>query len=159
MKETIFEGQDLALIRSIAKIANGYGFSIFLVGGIVRDLMMDKTPKDIDIVVVGDAFALTPLLKEKLLCKVVKAQPELKTVKLEFRNDFQVDFASTRKEVYGSIKGMPLASNFGCSLKEDVMRRDFTINAMAISINSKDYGRIADFVNGYKHNFIPELVV
>ena len=56
MEETIFEGKDLALIRGISKVANAYGYSIFLVGGIVRDLLMDKTPKDIDL---GKSFWLS----------------------------------------------------------------------------------------------------
>ena len=148
MIEDFFKGQDLALFRSISKVANAYGYSIYLVGGIVRDILLNKKPKDIDLVVVGNAFTLTPMLREKLMCKVIKSQPELKTVKLEFRNDMQIDIASTRREIYGLRKGIPAASHFGCPLKDDVMRRDFSVNALAISLNSKDFGHIADFVNG-----------
>lgn len=150
MKETIFEGKDLELIRGISKVANAFGYNVYLVGGIVRDLLLDKPPKDIDIVVVGNAFTLTPMLKEKFLCKVVKSQPELKTVRLAFGDSMEIDFASTRRELYGIKKGIPIASHFGCPLKDDVIRRDFTVNAIAISINSNDYGRILDFVNGKK---------
>ena len=150
MIETVFKGEDLALLRGIAKVANAYGYSVYLIGGIVRDILLGKKPKDIDLTVVGNAFTLTPMLKDKFMCKVVKSQPELKTVRLEFRSNLQIDIASTRHEIYGLRKGIPAASHFGCPLKDDVVRRDFSVNALAISLNSKDFDTIVDFVGGQK---------
>ena len=148
MLETVFDSQDIALLRSISKVANACNCYIYLVGGIVRDILLGKKPKDIDIVVVGDALSLVSPLKERLFCKVVKIQQDLKTVRLEFRSNLVIDFASTRKEIYGERKGIPMAGHFGCALKEDVMRRDFTVNALAISLNSTDYEHLVDFVGG-----------
>ena len=148
MLETIFEGQKLAIIRTISRVASACGFSVYLVGGIVRDLLLDKEPKDTDIVVVGDALVLTAALREKTLCQVIKKEPDLRTVKIDFGNGIEIDFASTRHETYVEKKGMPVASFFGCPLKEDVLRRDFSINALAISLNSSNYGEVVDFVNG-----------
>lgn len=148
MLETIFEGQELTLIRIISKLASAYGMSIFLVGGIVRDLLLDKKPKDIDIVVVGDVFALANAIQEKTLCRVLKSQQDLRTIKLDFGNGIEIDFAATRHEIYGNKKGIPIASSFGCPLKDDVLRRDFSVNALAISLNSTNYGNVIDYVNG-----------
>ena len=148
MLETVFDSKDIALLRSIAKVANACGCNIFLIGGVVRDILLGQKPKDIDIVVVGDAISLVSPLKDRLLCKVVNAQKDLKTVKLEFRSGFVIDFASTRKEFYTTRKGMPIATHFGCPLKDDVLRRDFTVNSLAISLNSSNFEHIVDFVNG-----------
>ena len=146
----IFEGQDLELIRSIAKVANANGYYIYLIGGIVRDLLIGNPINDIDVIVVGDALNLITLLKDKFMFKVIKTQPELKTARLQFRDNFEIDFASTRKEVYGAKKGIPIITQLGCPIKDDIVRRDFTINSLAISLNSNDFGRILDFVHGMK---------
>lgn len=148
MLDTVFESKDIALLRSISKVANACNCHIYLVGGIVRDILLGKKPKDIDIAVVGDVLSLIGPLKEKLLCKVIKVQQELKTVTIEFRKDLVIDFTTTRKEIYGARKGIPIAGHFGCPIKDDVLRRDFTINAMAISLNSIDYEHVLDFVGG-----------
>ena len=148
MLETVFDGKNIALLRSISKVANACNCHIYLVGGIVRDILLGKKPKDIDIAVVGDALSLIEPLKDRLLCKVIKIQNELKTVTIEFGNNLTIDFASTRKEIYGAKKGIPMAGHFGCPIKEDVLRRDFTINALAMSLNSIDYEHVLDFVGG-----------
>lgn len=148
MLDTIFKDQKLVLIRIISKLANAYGMKIYLIGGVVRDILLGKTPKDIDIVVEGDAITLANALQEKTLCRIIKSQPDLKTIKLDFGNGIEIDFASTRSEIYGDKKGIPIVSSFGCSLKEDVLRRDFSVNALAISLNSSDFGKIEDYVNG-----------
>ena len=148
MLDTIFEGQKLVLIRVISKLAAALDMKIYLIGGSVRDLLMGKTPKDIDVVVVGDALELANAIQEKTLCGILKVQKDLRTIRLNFGNGIEIDFASTRNEIYGSTKGIPMISAFGCSLKDDVMRRDFSVNAIAISLNTKDYGTIIDYVNG-----------
>ncbi|MBQ7450047.1 CCA tRNA nucleotidyltransferase [bacterium] len=150
MNETIFEGQKLAIVRTISKLASAYGYGIYLVGGMVRDILLEKEPVDIDIAVIGDAIQLADAIKEKTFARVIKSEPNLRTIKLDFGNDIEMDFASTRREIYVENKGMPVASFFGCPLKEDVMRRDFSINALAISINSSNYGEVVDFVGGKK---------
>lgn len=150
MLETIFEGQKLALIKTISRIASSYGYSVYLIGGVVRDILLGETPKDMDIVVVGDALNLASALKEKTFCRIIKKEPNLRTVKIDFGNGIEIDFASTRHEEYIEKKGMPVASFFGCPLKEDVLRRDFSINALAISLNSSNFGKVMDFVGGQR---------
>ena len=148
MLETIFEGQTLAIIRAIAKLANAYGYDIYLIGGVVRDILLGKKPKDLDIVVVGDALNFAYAIQEKTLSRIIKEEPNLKTAKVDFGNGLQIDFASTRHEIYGDKKGIPIISSFGCSLQDDVIRRDFSVNALAISLNFSDYGKVIDYVNG-----------
>lgn len=148
MDKWILEGQESIVIKIISKLANSLGMDIFLVGGVVRDLLLGIKPKDIDIVVEGDVFALANNIQGNMLCRVVKSQQDLRTIKLDFGNGIEIDFAATRHEIYGDRKGIPLASAFGCPLQEDVMRRDFSINALAISLNSINYGDVVDYVNG-----------
>ena len=101
---------------------------IFLIGGIVRDLIMNNSIKDIDIAVEGDALQLGNFLEEKFGCEVVSVQEKLRTSKVKFPNGVVIDFASTREERYTESGVLPVAFNFGCELEKDVKRRDFTIN-------------------------------
>ena len=148
MLEKVFSIDSLKLLRDIAEVANENGYKIYLVGGLVRDILLGKKPKDIDIVVEGNVINLIPFLKKKIICRVTKIQQDLKTAQLEFGNKIFIDFVSTRKEFYGERKGIPIASHFGCELKFDVMRRDFTVNALAISLNSDNFDKVIDYVGG-----------
>lgn len=148
MLETIFDLQDITLLKNISKVINSFGCGVYLVGGIVRDILLGIKPKDIDIVVVGDVIEMLPTLKQRLFCKVLKISNDLKTARLEFRTDLAIDFASTRKEIYGERKGIPIAGHFGCKLEYDVLRRDFSVNALAISLNNDNFGKVIDFVGG-----------
>ena len=148
MLEKVFSIDNLKLLKNIAEVANENGYKIYLVGGLVRDILLGKKPKDIDIVVEGNVINLIPFLKKKIICRVTKIQQDLKTAQLEFGNKIFIDFASTRKEFYGERKGIPIASHFGCELKFDVMRRDFTVNALAISLNSDNFDKVVDYVGG-----------
>lgn len=148
MIENIFDRQTSVIIKIISNVAKEYDIGIFLVGGMVRDILLGKKPKDIDIAVEGDIFVFVNAVQRNILCQVVKIQKDLKTVRLNFGNEIEIDFASTRQEVYGNKKGIPIANSFGCPLKEDVMRRDFSVNALAISLNAQNYGEVVDYVNG-----------
>lgn len=148
MLEQVFDVDDIELIKRIANIANSQGISVYLIGGIVRDILLGKKPKDVDIVVVGDVISLVPFFKDKMFCKILKIQKDLKTVQIEFNSKLVIDFASTRKEIYEIKKGIPVAAHFGCSLKDDVLRRDFSINSIALSLNEADFEKIVDYNNG-----------
>ena len=150
MIESFFDLQSVKLFRGLSKVINAHGANIFLVGGAVRDLLLGKTPTDVDIAVIGDVISLIPIIRDNFFCKVIKTQPELKTARIDFENHICIDFASTRRELYGEKKGIPVPSHFGCSLKDDVLRRDFTVNALAISLNSYNFGQLIDFVGGQK---------
>ena len=122
---------------------------IFLIGGIVRDLIMNNSIKDIDIAVEGDALQLGNFLEEKFGCEVVSVQEKLRTSKVKFPNGVVIDFASTREERYTESGVLPVAFNFGCELEKDVKRRDFTINTLALKLSGENKFSLVDYFNGY----------
>ncbi len=123
--------------------------NIYLIGGIVRDLILNNTIKDIDIAVQADAVMFAKRLEKKYGCKILKIQENLRTASVEFKSGCVIDFASTREELYKAPGMLPVAHNFGCDLKSDVQRRDFTINTLAISLNGAEKYNLIDFYNGY----------
>lgn len=139
---------------------------LFYIGGVVRDELLDKQSIDIDITYVGNAIEYCSKFGE-----VIQINPDFGTVRVkipssphreiadfvpstgsghnvsEELNNVIVDFASTRSETYPKKGHLPVVEKIGCSLKEDVLRRDFTINALAKSITT---GEIVDYVGGLK---------
>lgn len=139
---------------------------LFYIGGVVRDELLNKQSIDIDITYVGNAIEYCSKFGE-----VIQINPDFGTVRVkipssphreitdfvpstgsghnisEELNNVIVDFASTRSESYPKKGHLPVVEKIGCSLKEDVLRRDFTINALAKSITT---GEIVDYVGGLK---------
>lgn len=139
-KEAIYIASDVA---SNSKI------SIFLIGGIVRDLIIGNEVKDIDIAVEGDAVDFAKILEKNHYCKVLNIQENLRTAKVLFSNGCVIDFASTREEKYISSGILPVAYNFGCNLELDIKRRDFTINTLALALTGSNKYSLVDFCGGY----------
>ena len=139
---------------------------LFYIGGVVRDELLNKQSIDIDITYVGNAIEYCSKFGE-----VIQINPDFGTVRVkipysphreiadfvpstgsehnvsEELNNVIVDFASTRSESYPKKGHLPVVDKIGCSLKEDVLRRDFTINALAKSVTT---GEIVDYVGGLK---------
>lgn len=135
-------------IRECIEIARLYNFKIYLVGGIVRDILLKKPLKDVDITVEGNVKSFIEVLECHFSLKFVKYNDNLPTANVVFTNGIEIDFASTRKEAYKHSGELPKIVQTGCSLKEDVLRRDFTVNAIAISLNSENLFEIIDFLGG-----------
>lgn len=131
-------------VQTSFSVAQKYGFEIFLIGGIVRDLILKNPLKDIDIAVQGDAVDFAKIL-EKEGFKILNIQENLRTAKVEFPNKVVIDFASTREENYIQSGVLPVAYNFGCTLEKDVQRRDFSINTLAMNSNYE----LVDYCSGY----------
>ncbi len=119
------------------------GVKIYYVGGIVRDMLLELPVKDIDIVVEGDAIEFCKGLKD---AEILSTHPDFGTCKVRFQNK-EIDFASTREEYYPQSGCLPVVQNIGCSLHQDVLRRDFTINAIALDLET---GEIIDYLGGVK---------
>lgn len=132
------------LLGAISKEANLSGQRLYLVGGIVRDLLLNHPNFDLDLVTEGDAIVLAkrivPLTKAKLL-----VHPHFGTAKLSYDN-FSMDIATTRSETYAKPGVLPTVTPANISI--DLFRRDFSINAMAISLNYDDYGMLIDPCGG-----------
>ena len=125
-------------ILSASKTAEKHNIKIYLIGGIVRDLILKNQIKDIDIAVEYDAVEFAKILEKEVVCEVVAIQENLRTAKVRFENGVEIDFASTREETYTKSGVLPIAHNFGCKLELDVKRRDFTINTLGLKLTGED---------------------
>lgn len=112
---------------------------LFYIGGVVRDELLGRESFDIDITYVGNAIEYCSKFGE-----VIQENPDFGTIRVNVGGR-EVDFASTRSESYPKKGHLPFVEKIGCSLKEDVMRRDFTINALAKSVTT---GEIVDYTGG-----------
>lgn len=131
-------------------VAQTIGIDIFLIGGVVRDLILDNPIKDIDIAVQGDAINFAHELLKAVPCEIVNIQENLRTVKVKFQSNVVIDFASTRQEKYAKAGFLPEAYNFGCDLKDDVKRRDFSINTLALKLTGINKFSLIDYCKGYE---------
>ncbi len=134
------------LLLQIRQLAYRENTGIYLVGGTIRDLLLRHPPeKDFDFVVLGDAISFTFNL-QKLVGGKVRHFEQFGTASLYFDDGVRLDLVTARKEYYPSPAAPPQVES--SSLKNDLFRRDFTINTMACSIGAEDYGRLYDFYNG-----------
>jgi tRNA nucleotidyltransferase (CCA-adding enzyme) len=134
------------LLLQISRLADREKVNIYLVGGIIRDLLLRYPPeKDLDFVVIGDAVAFTFSL-QKLLGGSVRHFEQFGTASLQFADGLRLDLVTARKEFYASPAALPQVES--SSLKNDLFRRDFTINTMACSLSTENYGELYDYYNG-----------
>ncbi|MHB9133573.1 MAG: CBS domain-containing protein [Armatimonadota bacterium] len=133
------------LLLRIADIATGLGVTIFLVGGAVRDLMLGNPNIDLDILVEGEGIPLAEAVGMQMGGRVV-IHPKFHTGKVEFPDGRHVDFATARTEFYQYPAALPTAEH--SSVREDLYRRDFTMNAMAMEMNGEEPGRLLDPFGG-----------
>lgn len=136
------------VIEECIKTAKLCGIKIYLVGGIVRDILLSKELKDIDITVEGSVKDFAEALAKHSDIQSVKFSETLPTAKVVFSNGAEADIASTREEIYKNFGDLPIVSRTGCQLKEDVKRRDFTVNALAVSLNEENLFEIIDYLGG-----------
>jgi tRNA nucleotidyltransferase (CCA-adding enzyme) len=125
--------------------AVGEGFEgVYLVGGAVRDLLMDEPSFDVDIAVEGDGIAFGRALAQALGGRVVP-HDKFGTAIVVYEGG-RVDVATTRTEFYDYPGALPAVEQ--ASIRQDLHRRDFTINALAVSLKGEDFGRLVDFFGG-----------
>ncbi len=131
-------------MRRAGKVAAGQGQSLYLVGGVVRDLLLGRTNFDLDLVVEGDAINMAQQLADITHGKIT-THPRFNTAKLQW-NKWSVDLATARSETYDKPGALPSVKPG--SLASDLFRRDFTINTMAIELVPGGYGRLIDLYRG-----------
>ena len=134
------------IAKEVGEVAKDLGFRAYIVGGVVRDILLGKEVWDLDLVVEGDALEVARRLAEKHGVEV-HPFPEFGTAHLKI-GDLKLEFATARRETYSHPGAYPKVER--ASLKEDLVRRDFTINAMAISVNPEDFGTLIDFFGGIR---------
>ncbi len=137
---------DNRIFEAVASAAAELNRPVYVIGGWVRDLLLERHSKDIDIVIEGSGIELAAKVAEKLGRRGrMTVYKNFGTAMLRHQT-WQIEFVGARKESYRSDSRKPLVEDG--SLSDDMHRRDFTINAMAISLNKNDFGRLLDPFNG-----------
>ena len=133
------------VFKVVNQITGDANLECYVVGGYVRDLLLERSCKDIDFVVVGDALALAQAAADKLKVKKVSLFERFGTAHFRYK-DLDVEFVGARKESYASDSRKPQISSG--TIEDDQNRRDFTINAMAIHMHPAHFGTLIDPFNG-----------
>ena len=141
---------DQEIFHQISRVADTMGVECYVVGGYVRDIFLERPSNDIDVVVVGSGIAVAEELKHQLGKKAhLSVFRNFGTAQVKFRQkgkEYEVEFVGARKESYSHDSRKPIVEDG--TLEDDQNRRDFTINAMAICLNSKRFGELVDPFNG-----------
>ena len=142
----IDQALDGKIFRVVSETAREQGVRAFVIGGFVRDFFLQRPNNDIDIVVEGSGIALAQAVADKLHTKV-SVFKSFGTAMLRWK-DIEVEFVGARRESYRSNSRKPIVEDG--TLEEDQQRRDFTINAMAFSLQREDYGSLVDPFGGIR---------
>lgn len=136
------------IFSRVREIADGMGVEAYVVGGYVRDFIMGRPCKDIDFVCVGSGIALAEKVAQSYERHVpLSVFKNFGTANIRL-DDYEIEFVGARRESYREDSRKPLVEDG--SLAEDQERRDFTINAMAISVNQRTFGELVDPFDGIK---------
>ena len=133
------------VFATVGKVADGLGVPCYVVGGYVRDLVLERPVKDIDFLCVGSGIALAREVARALGGLRVTVFKNFGTARIDW-NGLELEFVGARKESYREGSRKPLVEDG--SLEDDQNRRDFTINAMAIGLNAGNWGTLADPFDG-----------
>lgn len=145
-KAEIVEKIDTRLFRMLSETVDEMGLEAYIVGGYVRDMLLERPSKDVDVVVVGSGIEVAKAFAKKLgrgaHCSYFK---NFGTAQVKWRGE-EVEFVGARKESYQRDSRKPIVEDG--TLDDDQKRRDFTINAMAICLNADRYGELVDPFDG-----------
>jgi tRNA nucleotidyltransferase (CCA-adding enzyme) len=138
----------LSLLKELGALAAAQGSELYLVGGTVRDLVMLRPMRDLDLTATGSL--------KSLLAEVVRlhegasliTHPRFKTAALTLPDGSKLDFSSARVEYYEYPGALPVVRH--ASIQLDLQRRDFTVNTLAVSLSPESFGRLLDYYRGYQ---------
>ncbi len=144
MREQLPE-ESLDLIKKTAETAAELKMPIYLVGGVVRDLLLGRPVMDFDFVTEGDAIALGKALTKTVGGSIVP-HGQFHTAKWQLPDGRRLDLISARKETYPAPASLPLVERSG--IEDDLLRRDFTVNTLAVRLDGEHYGELLDRCGG-----------
>ncbi|MEO0894791.1 MAG: HD domain-containing protein [Bacteroidota bacterium] len=139
------EAVNRPLFRELSHCAEELNLRAYVIGGFVRDYFLKRPSKDVDVVVEGRGIDLARAFARKIGTRDVIVYENFGTAMVR-KDDFEVEFVGARKESYRRDSRKPIVEEG--SLQDDQVRRDFTINALSISINKEDYGQLFDPFEG-----------
>lgn len=134
------------IFKKLSELADATGTEIYVIGGYVRDIFLNRPSKDIDIVVIGNGIKFAEAAG-KLLETKVSVFKNFGTAMLRY-GDLEIEFVGARKESYRLESRKPIVENG--TLEDDQKRRDFSINAMALGLNTANFGTLLDPFDGVK---------
>lgn len=133
------------LLREIGRLGDERGCQVYVVGGVVRDLLLGHATLDLDLSVEGDGIAFARAVADRYRTGLAVFE-RFATARLVFPDGLKMDIATTRRESYAQPALLPTVES--ASIEEDLYRRDFTINALAMQLNPGQYGRLLDVYGG-----------
>lgn len=132
------------IFKTLSSVADQLNIEAYVIGGFVRDIFLNRPSKDIDVVVVGSGIAYAEAVAKRLNTKVAVFK-NFGTANIKY-HDLEVEFVGARKESYRSESRKPIVEDG--TLEDDQLRRDFTINALAINLNAAHFGELLDTFDG-----------
>ncbi len=130
------------ILQTCSRLSEKLDIPVYLVGGMVRDMLLDRENRDIDLVIEGEIKSFLQELAEELKAEY-QFHERFQTGTLTLSGEYNLDLARARSEFYPSPGARPQVEQAG--LLEDLFRRDFTINAMAVELSREEYGLLYDF--------------
>jgi poly(A) polymerase len=144
-KEFLHELATNRIFKLVAQAGKELNQPVYIIGGYVRDLLLNRVSKDIDFVTAGSGIALAERVSKLLHTKHLSVFKNFGTAMIKY-HDWELEFVGARKESYQRDSRKPIVEDG--SLEDDQNRRDFTINALAISLNENDFGALIDPFDG-----------
>jgi tRNA nucleotidyltransferase (CCA-adding enzyme) len=132
------------VFEAVAAASEHYD-GVYLVGGTVRDILLGEPNFDVDVAVEGDAISLARAVADALGGRV-RAHSKFGTAVVVYGDEQRIDVVTARTEFYDAPAALPSVEH--ATIREDLFRRDFTINAMAVSLKGEDFGRLVDPFQG-----------
>jgi len=139
--------RSIDILHDLGRTADRLDLPVYAVGGFVRDLLLGHDNVDMDVTVDGDGILFAEIFAAEYGCRV-KSHQKFGTAVIVFPDGYKIDVASTRLEYYVSPGALPTVER--SSLKMDLYRRDFTVNTLAIGLNSQSFGQLVDYFGAYR---------
>jgi tRNA nucleotidyltransferase (CCA-adding enzyme) len=140
-------GDAIAILHNLGRVGDRLELPVYAVGGFVRDLLLGYQNSDVDVTVEGDGILFAETFAAEYGCRV-KSHQKFGTAVIVMPDGYKIDVASTRLEYYVSPGALPTVEH--SSLKMDLYRRDFTVNTLAIRLNSDSFGTLIDYFGAYR---------